>query len=190
MNLDYYFPTIIGLDTNIELADNMLSVTRKYLDDVNSRSDTWGYKNTYGKGIEDFADVKPFVDYVREKSVEYFENCGYDSNKIEFKIEVFTSEMFEGDGHAVHAHANCLLSGVFYLQAPEGSSNIKFFDPRPYVNYRILPIKNSVQSNWDEVYYPAEKGLFLIWQSWLQHTVPTNHSKDGRITLVFNILSK
>ena len=189
MNLDYYFPTIIGVDRNINLANDMLPVARKYLDNDEVRSDTWGYKNTYGRGIESYPDMQPFVDYVREQTVKYFDDCGYNSEQISFKIEVFTSEMFEGDQHDVHAHANCLLSGVFYLQTPEGSSNIKFFDPRPHRNFRIIPIKNSIQPNWDEVFYPSEKGLFLIWQSWLEHTVPINHSKDGRITLVFNVLS-
>lgn len=189
MFLNFYFPTIISSDTNVPLANSMLPVAKKYLNDNSMRSDAWGYKNTYGKGIEQLPDVKPFVDYIREKSVEYFDSCGYDSQKISFKIEVFTSEMFEGDSHDRHAHANSLLSGVFYLQAPKGSSSIKFFDPRPHKNCIAYPIKDSSPNNWDELYVPAEVGVFLIWESWLQHSVPINHSKDGRITLVFNVSS-
>ena len=57
----------------------------------------------------------------------------------------------------VHCHANCILSGVFYVNAPEGSGDINFYRPdsqeyqfkaqnynNPYINrkYSIKPRSN------------------------------------------------
>jgi hypothetical protein len=42
-------------------------------------------------------------------------------------------------------------------------------------------------TNWERVHFVPEEGLLLIWESWLDHEVPKNNSKNGRITMVFNL---
>jgi uncharacterized protein (TIGR02466 family) len=189
MKDNLFFPTVIGSDSNLELAETMLPVARKYLDDQQHVTNAWGYKNTYtgGRGIEEFSDLKPFVDYINTKAIEYLERSGYNSDQVNFRINIFASEMFEGDSHPIHSHANSILSGIFYLQVPEGSSSIIFYDPRTHYDSISLPKREHHYFNWQEAYLNPESGLFLIWQSWLRHSVPTNKSKEGRITLVFNI---
>jgi hypothetical protein len=50
-----------------------------------------------------------------------------------------------------------------------------------------LPKKGDPLANWDKTIFNPEKGTFLLWESWLAHEVPKNHSKTGRITIVFNL---
>lgn len=184
-----FFPTVIASDSNLELAVQMLPIAKKYLNDPARITNTWGYKNTYNgsAGIEHQSDLKPFIDYINSLGINYLDSLGYDSSKINFAINVFTSEMIDGDSHNIHSHPNCILSGIFYLQVPVGSSKIIFYDPRPAKNFVVLPKKKDDYFNWQEIYFEPVAGLCLIWQSWLEHSVPVNTNTEGRITLVFNI---
>lgn len=184
-----FFPTVIRSELNLELANEMLPVAKKYLSSKDHVTNAWGYKNTYNgsAGIEHFDDLKPLIDYIDKKAVEFLESSGYNSDQLNFSINIFASEMFEGDSHAMHSHANSILSGILYLQVPEGSSPITFYDPRTHYDCVSLPKREHNYFNWEEAYLNPEPGLFLIWQSWLRHAVPVNQNKEGRITLVFNI---
>jgi uncharacterized protein (TIGR02466 family) len=95
--------------------------------------------------------------------------------------------MVEGDRHPLHTHPNSLLSGLLYLEIPEGSSPIIFSDPRPFRSMIALPKKGEKITNWEQVYFQPKQGTFMIWESWLGHEVPKNHSTKGRITMVFNL---
>lgn len=188
MHIDYFFPTSIASLKNIDLATQMLSVAKKYLANESLITNTWGYKNTYSAdgGLSNFDDIAPFRHFVEKTAYEYLMSIGYDVCNLKFSTQIFVSEMLEGDCHALHSHPNSLLSGVFYLQVPKESAPILFDDPRPFRKFVALPkLVNS--TNWERIHFIPEQGLFLIWESWIDHEVPKNNSKDGRITMVFNL---
>jgi uncharacterized protein (TIGR02466 family) len=188
MHIDYFFSTSISSLKNIELSTQMLPVANKYLADKSFITNTWGYKNTYSadSGLSNFEDITPFRNFVEQTGYEYLTAIGYDVSDLKFSTQIFVSEMVEGDCHALHSHPNSLLSGVFYLQVPEGSAPILFDDPRPFRKFVALP-KLDNSTNWERIHFVPEDGLFLMWESWLDHEVPKNNSKDGRITMVFNL---
>jgi uncharacterized protein (TIGR02466 family) len=188
MNIDYFFPTAIASFKIAELAEQMLPVAKKYLADPDMLTNQWGYKNTYGNAIiENSEEIKPYIEFITVKGKEFLEHLGYDSDKINFSTEVFVSEMFEGDLHGLHCHPNSLLSGLLYLQVPEGSSSIVFDDPRSFRDHIDLPKKGSTVNNWSKMHFVPETGLMLMWESWLKHEVPRTNNIDGRITMVFNL---
>jgi uncharacterized protein (TIGR02466 family) len=189
MDIQYYFPTAIAIEKNVLLAEQMLPVAKKYLSNESLLTYTWGYKNTFTAeaGIADFEDVKPFFNFINIKGKEFLVNNGYDADKLDFSTQIFVSEMVEGDQHSLHTHPNSLLSGLLYLEVPEGSAPIIFSDPRPFRSMISLPKKGDALTNWENTIFHPEKGTFLIWESWLGHEVPKNHSKTGRITIVFNL---
>jgi hypothetical protein len=186
----YYFPTVIGSKIDLDIVEKMLPVVKKYLSDPNLDSKTWGYKTTFnpGPGIAVCEDIQPFIEYVEQEGREFLVQSGYNPELMKFKYQIFASEMIENDFHAQHAHPNSLLSGILYLETPPGSAPIMFTDPRPHRQFVSMPKMGDAESNWDEVVYTPEPGLFLIWESWLMHGVPKNYSKEGRITLVFNMI--
>jgi uncharacterized protein (TIGR02466 family) len=190
MNIQYYFPTAIAIEKNISMAELMLPIAKKYLDDKSRLTYAWGYKNTFtpeGAGLEELPDIKPFVDFIHAKGREFLFENGYDADKLDFSTQIFVSEMTAGDQHALHTHPNSLLSGLLYLEVPDGSSPIVFSDPRPFRSMVALPKKGEAVPNWEQVYFQPESGTFMIWESWLAHEVPKNHSEQGRITMVFNL---
>ena len=188
MQKSYYFPTVISSEIDLELATTLLPLAQKFLADPSLLTWTWGYKNTYttNRGLEQYEEMQPFVSYIVLRGQEFLTSCGYDADKITFGLQLFVSEMHPGDQHGLHSHPNSLLSGVFYLAVPEGSSSIKFRDPRPFHNTVSLPILQNSLENWSWIWIDPEPGLLVMWPSWLEHEVPLNQAQ-GRITLVFNL---
>jgi uncharacterized protein (TIGR02466 family) len=190
LDRNLFFPTILASDTNQELAELMLPIAKKYLQQPELLSTLLDYKSTYdpsNKNIEKYKDSTPFINYLEMQCIEYLESTGYDSSKIKLSYQLFVSEMIAGDFHIAHVHPNSLLSGVFYLQAPLNSSPIVFSDPRLAKRMISLPKKEDTMFNENELVVFPKTGMFLMWESWLMHHVPKNHSVEGRITMVFNV---
>lgn len=186
-NIHQVFPTLIYSTTNVTLAENILPTIKRYLSDVDYVTYAGGYKNTYKKefGLEiedDLNEIKTFI-----------LNCADDFSKkrgisvANLNMHIFANEMIDGDSHDLHTHANCLYSGVFYLQIPDNSSLILFKDPRIHTRFIAQNVIENNHLNGGFFGINPTKGLFLMWDSWLEHKVPVNKSVQPRIALVFNL---
>lgn len=192
LDLKLFFPTVISWDSNKELASKMLPYANKYLNKVELLTSQLEYTSTYNPdgGLEQYDEFKPFVDFITSKGAEYLDKCGYDSSAIELHPQIFASSMKHGDSHTSHIHPNSLLSGVFYLTAPDGASPIVFSDIRHAKRMVSLPIKeDNVITDHDIPIFP-EEGLLVLWESWMPHSVPKNKSDSERVTLVFNLSTR
>ena len=193
--IGYYFPTPIESSLELELAEKLLPIAKKYLSNEKYITNTWNYKNTFDTTftLANMDDVSLFTNYVEERAYSFLHNCGYDPTTLKFNVQVFFSEMFNGDFHQRHTHPNCVLSGILYLQVPENSAKLLVFDPRPHRKFTELPKHMSAENisnpevSWDRVFFTPEVGRFLMWESWLEHEVLLNRSIEGRITAVFNV---
>tara|TARA_B100001059_G_C17728399_1_gene524785 strand:+ start:33 stop:614 length:582 start_codon:yes stop_codon:yes gene_type:complete len=89
----------------------------------------------------------------------------------------------KGDSHPPHTHSNNVFSGVYYL---EDGAPIQFFDPRPQASVLHPNLEYTTFDNSSMMQFNSEKGIGLIFPSWLQHWVPTTN-KD-RISISWNII--
>jgi uncharacterized protein (TIGR02466 family) len=89
--------------------------------------------------------------------------------------------------NSVHNHPNSILSGVYYLQAPENCGGIFFSDPRPASQMLIPPVKEFNLWTFPKVSYKPHEGTMLLFPSWLLHGVEMNVSEEVRISVSFNI---
>jgi uncharacterized protein (TIGR02466 family) len=185
-NITDHFSTPLLHLNNAGLAREMLPICRKILNDDTLLTNTWGYKNTYNpvNGIAHLPEMESFKKYTHSVAREFLDHLGYD--KIEFVDQIFTSQMNKRDSHGRHAHPGAVLSGVFYLNMPEGASPIQFYDPRPWRDTRVLPIKRNSEYNRSSLVFKPVAGDLLLWESWLHHEVIPNDC-DDRVTLVFNL---
>lgn len=188
-----FFPTSVYTYEDSAMAEKMLPIVKKYLADPNYISKKQfgtAYKTTYGCGGDlithkDFNEFKSFI--LQHVSI-FHEAKGYERSKFQLS-NIFMSEMFSGNHHAKHNHPNANYACVFYLQIPEGSSPIVFFDPRKKFdlsNDKSKKVNETMFNEETHTIFP-KKGLLLIWDAWVEHMVPENKCEDGRITLVCNI---
>jgi len=92
-----------------------------------------------------------------------------------------------GGHHSAHIHPHSILSGTFYVEAPAGSGDIRFEDPR-------LPMMMAAPVRGNEapeelrpfVNVAPAHGLLLMWESWLRHEVLPGQAKTDRLSISFN----
>lgn len=182
MNFQYTFPTIIGYSEENDVAKLTLEVAKEYLNNDKFVNNSYGYKTTFGTQLNDDFDIrfKPYCDLIRKSFNEMMAHQGFDT-PTDIGIEIFLNEIHKTQDHGRHCHPNSLFSGVLYLDIPENSSEIAFIDPRPHINFIDF-------SNRDTRYFVKPKtGLFIMFNSWLEHEVLTNNSETPRISAPFNL---
>jgi len=175
---------MIGHKQDLEFTNKLLVTAKDILSDSNNLTNTWGYKSTYGN--ISLVDKLDYVkDYIIEFGKEYLQHSLAITEGLKLDVEIFFSEMKEGDCHKIHAHPNCLLSGVIYLDVPDNSASINFYDSRNHYDFVGLKTVNNIDLSIYTI--PPKTGLILIWPAWIKHEVPLN-KVNGRITAVFNIV--
>jgi hypothetical protein len=87
-----------------------------------------------------------------------------------------------------HIHDD-VFSGIFYINAPKGSGNLSIVNPGMNCMWKGFSLpKTSNQYNTDAVTFIPAEGNFLLWPSYLPHSVDTNDHDESRISIAFNIL--
>ena len=96
---------------------------------------------------------------------------------------MWANKLKKGDSHPPHTHSNNVFSGVYFL---EQGSPIQFFDQRPQASVLHPNLEYTTFDNSSMMQFNSQKGIGLIFPSWLQHWVPTTN-KD-RISISWNII--
>ena len=93
-----------------------------------------------------------------------------------------------GSYHPTQNHPNNYLSGVYYVDVPEGAPALVFQDPRPVSimpwSGKLSPITANAAAE------QAVPGRMVIFPSWLRHHVPSNEGPGERISISFNLMFK
>ena len=92
-----------------------------------------------------------------------------------------------GGHHSAHIHPHSILSGTFYVEAPEGSGPIRFEDPRlPMMMAAPVRHEDAPEELTPFVSLEPRPGLLLLWESWLRHEVLPGQAKADRLSISFN----
>ena len=85
------------------------------------------------------------------------------------------------------SHPHAVLSGTFYVEAPNGSGAIRFEDPRlPMMMAAPVRRVDAPESLQSFVSVEPRPGLLLLWESWLRHEVRPGRHKGDRFSVSFN----
>ena len=97
----------------------------------------------------------------------------------------------KNDFNCLHAHPECDLSGVLWINIPKGSGNFEFVSPHSFTGSSIIGsyderFKSDTYNYHAYQLYPKE-GSMLVFPSYLQHQVERNESDEDRISVSFNL---
>jgi uncharacterized protein (TIGR02466 family) len=99
----------------------------------------------------------------------------------------WANSMGPGTHHTMHNHPMCVLSGVYYVNLPPGSSPFKIEDPRMGLLMAAPPRKASAPANQQNYLKIQPKaGDFILFESWMRHEVPPHRGKQRRLSVSFN----
>ncbi len=106
------------------------------------------------------------------------------------KLEMTTcwaNSMGAGTYHTMHTHPMCVLSGVYYVALPVGSSVFKIEDPRLGLLMAAPPLKRTAPAfRQNYIRIQPKAGEFILFESWMRHEVPPHRTKQRRLSVSFN----
>lgn len=192
MNLDHWFPSVVGrsdhpewLDSMTNAFDNLFSTTAPNENFYYNGQTTYGIKNlAYDNRFSGF------MEFIQGRAKEFLELQGYNSDAVNWRPYLFANSFKQGSNHPKHVHTQCSISGIYYLKTPPGSSSIVFYPNQPFRDFFDYMFARREQPNWysmPNTEYKPYPGLLLMWPAWLYHEVPPNQSDEPRTSLVFNL---
>lgn len=190
------FPTPLFIDNQIELAKEILPVAEDYINrhgkPYRNQSNYISTYNVDSAAVEQKFDprLETLNIFIKNSAQKYFEDISIESR--DFSLYYLFNKITFGGEHQLHAHPNCILSGVFYLKIPEIAPPIIFNDPRDHYKYIQYPVKfgnprEKYKLLSEYVINPTE-GMILFWPSWLEHQVPSSKCSEERIAVAFNVM--
>jgi uncharacterized protein (TIGR02466 family) len=89
-----------------------------------------------------------------------------------------------GGEHHKHNHPNSLISGVFYINANPEVDVIKFHSP----NQQMIAVQPEQHNEYTTGVYTVKVGAgdFILFPSWLEHSVPVTTENKVRKIIAFN----
>ena len=99
----------------------------------------------------------------------------------------WANSMGKGTHHTLHTHPLSVLSGVYYVTVPAGSSAFKIEDPRLPLFMAAPPRKPTApprEQNY--MLIKPQPGEFILFESWMRHEVPPHRGTQRRLSVSFN----
>ena len=149
-----------------------------------------------------------YNDFANQMKDTYVEFCRSqynldftDVNRHDIHFFAWVNVYNEPHDHECHNHVKSRLSGTYYVSTQDSSEPIKFWNPN-------MPALHSQSGDDDEMrpedsqyeftgrqhtsfnFHPQD-GDFLLWPSYLMHSVPKGHPRENesyeRISISFNL---
>ena len=175
----------ISLDMLIGLSDYLYDMKSKGSDFGEQRRNVW--KSSNMAQSSDFMELKTLLAEETAYAMRDYD-VAFDSiylNNIWAQI---------GDqywSHQEHHHPNSYFSGILYLKTPEGSGQTGFTKPgdAPMIQLDIAS-ETYNDINMGRYWETPVEGKYVIFPSWLRHSVDYGNHEGDRITLSWTAMPK
>lgn len=143
--------------------------------------------------IENMDIFDPLKEFIWQSILDYNKFVGFDPINMETTRLGVVWGNINGkySYHEQHIHPNSFLSGVYYVNAPKGSGNINFIDPRNSIRSvemepnREQPLTDPLRR---VIEVEPQDGMLLLFPSWLGHEVQQNLTENDRVSIAFNLI--
>lgn len=131
-----------------------------------------------------FADLATLL--IRHASL-FANDLSFDLGRKPRLDSLWVNLMKPGGHHTAHIHPHSILSGTFYVEAPEGAGAIRFEDPRLGL-MMAAPLRrdDAPEELRSFASITPRAGMLLLWESWLRHEVVAGTAKTERLSVSFN----
>lgn len=148
---------------------------------------SFGRSNQGGWNTDKIIFDEPSFNPLRDIAAQAFQAAFLEMllNKlISFKLQAWANIHESHAYNSFHHHPNVLLSGVFYLSAPQGSGALVLRDPRPGVN--LSGFEGCGANCSQDIRILPQVGMLVIFPHWLEHSVEANDATQQRISIGMN----
>jgi len=151
------------------------------------RSNIAGYQSP--STLQSVEELRPLFEYICQmgfKAVADLDFIDCDIALTEAWLNINDSRQCM---NSEHVHGD-VFSGVFYLQAPEGSGKLALQNPainKMWAGCSLTSQKN--QFTGESIRIEPSEGNILLFPSYLPHSVETNNHDEERISISFNLIA-
>ena len=157
----------------------------------NSRPDSWASTvYTTLNSADQLHEMPQFAalrDHIFRESTAFADALKLDHQRFPLRItDCWFNICGPKDGQESHLHANNLISGRYYVKAPEGSSGLMFHSP---MDNQMLDPPYSEFNDFNTVIaeMPITEGRMVLFRSFMRHSVRPSAIDDERISVSFNL---
>jgi uncharacterized protein (TIGR02466 family) len=187
IQLDNLFPTpVFSCDTELDCApikDYINKLNKDYVIKSNVGGRQTDFLTSEELGAE---ELKPLFAFIAELA----EAIGKEMPAIQTNMieSVWVNFSSKGNTNLRHVHGNSVLSGVFYVDVPQGSGNL--IVERADNAGLVWNMDNRTPQTCESQQYVATTGKLILFPSWLPHRVTETFCEDTRISISFNLTFK
>jgi uncharacterized protein (TIGR02466 family) len=175
----FYSVDIFEHDENQKYKNFLIDMSKKTPGTVRSNRGGWQSETN----LWEHEIFKPLLEKTTAVTQSIIENLS--KNRPQMVIRSMWGNINpKGGMNFTHVHPSGWMSGVYYIQLPQGTDVINFEDPRPA---RMMDFQMSCIVNDEYFAYNPKVGELLLFPSWLPHFVLPNTSDEERISISFNI---
>ena len=134
--------------------------------------------------------LEEFTKYVADVSWDILDSQGYNVDSYYTYIQSMWGQSHPRTSNMEqHSHGHSQLVGFYFIDVPEDSSQICFYDPRVLKTYTGLSLKRTdmYSSALSSISYVPKPGDIYITNSWLAHSFTRNKSVNPFNFLHINI---
>jgi uncharacterized protein (TIGR02466 family) len=192
LQVAYHFPCPIYIIERPDFLDAVNAVSEEALDVAKKAQTLNEIYPLYMTGNY-FGDPRMagFTEFVGATAWNILNEQGYamQDKAVQF-TEMWTQEHHKHSAMDAHVHGfGSQIVGFYFLEAPEGGSNVVFYDPRAAKVQIDLPEQdmNMATPASKMINFTPKPGMMIFANSWLSHSF-TRHAADKPIKFVhFNL---
>jgi len=190
-----YFPSTVYSIERPDFLKSVNEVSEKFLEISKSKNDLDPiFPVIMTENLYNDERMMDFMAYVGMTAWNILNSQGYAMNDLQTTFsEMWTQEHHKHSLMEQHIHGfGSQLVGFYFLEVPEKSSDVIFYDPRAGKVQNNLPESQNLaltQAS-NAVYIKPKPGLLMFANSWLPHAF-SRHASDQPLKFVhFNITVK
>ena len=136
------------------------------------------------------------TEFATQLTAVHSEQYGLTEPSFAWKLNAWANVNQAGHSNALHGHPGAFWSGVYWVDAggreedPAVGGDLEFIDPRGMVASTYNPalrmrVEDCVTAGFSTT-YAATSGTFIMFPSWLMHSVRRFEGARPRISIAFN----
>lgn len=151
------------------------------------KSNIAGYQSPHT--LQSVPELYPLFEYICQLGFKAAADLNFIDCDIALTSAWFNISDTRQSMHIEHVHTD-VFSGVFYLQAPEGSGKLVIQNPainKMWDGCALAPEKNEFTA--ESIRIEPVEGNIILFPSYIPHAVETNNHDEERISISFNIIA-
>lgn len=192
IDMQVCFPSPIYFIDQPKFINTLIAVSNSYLHEkrINCELDDI-YPSLMSANYYNDSRVEEFCAFIGNTAYNILNSQGYNmQDKSVVFTDMWTQEHYKRSSMEYHTHGyGAQISGVYFLDVPEDSSRMIFYDPRPGKIQNDLPEQNEKNITFSSkaVNYNPKPGLMILTNSWLPHSFSRHKSDRPLIFVHFNL---